>query len=273
MRLIGATSRGAYDEYIAGDAMLASLFQQVDLDEFKTSETSENQGAKKGSDDFKGEKISDDLRELMQSGRRGKDRVSVILQVDDVKSGSLSDWLKRYGVEVNSQLPRFGTLTVEVPVKALEELAARNEVHHISSNREVQAFGHVTATTGADAVRQQTTTSPLGITTNYTLNGSGIGIAVLDSGIDTNHKSFLGTANSSRVVFNKDFTGENRTDDPYGHGTHVASIAAGNGRIAQGKFSGIAPNANIINLRVLNQSGAGSVSTLLSALGFRLISE
>ena len=187
VRLIGATSRGAYDEYIAGDAMLDSLFQQVNLDDFKSAETSENQDANNGSDDFKGEKISDDLRELMQSGRRGKDRVNVILQVDDVRSGQLNDLFKRYGVEVNATMPVFGTLTVAVPVKALEELAARSEVHHISADREVQAFGHVTATTGADAVRQQTTTSALGITTNYTLDGSGIGIAVLDSGIDITH--------------------------------------------------------------------------------------
>src|SRR5512132_4148811 len=63
VRLIGATSRRAYDEYIATDARLDSLFQQVNLDEFKSSDTSENQDADKGSDGFKGEKISDDLRE------------------------------------------------------------------------------------------------------------------------------------------------------------------------------------------------------------------
>src|SRR5437764_64398 len=69
-----------------------------------------------------------------------------------------------------------------------------------------------------------------------------------------------------RVIVNKDFTGENRTDDPYGHGTHVASIAAGNGRISNAKYIGIAPNANILNLRVLNKQGAGTVSGVLAAL-------
>jgi subtilisin family serine protease len=270
VRLIGATSRGAYDEYIAGDAMLDSLFQQVNLDDFKASETSDNQDASedanKRSDDFKGEKISDDLRQLMNSANRATDRVNVILQVDDVKSGRLNDLFKRYGVEVNAQMPRLGALVVEVPVKALEELAARSEIHHLSADREVRSFGHVSATTGADLVRQQTTTSLLGGTTNYTLDGSGVGIAVLDSGIDTGHKSFLATNSSLRVVFSKDFTGENRIDDPYGHGTHVAATAAGNGRVANGKYIGIAPNANIINLRVLNSVGAGSVSALLSAL-------
>src|SRR5207302_5468536 len=56
------------------------------------------------------------------------------------------------------------------------------------------------------------------------------------------------------------------TDDPYGHGTHVASIAAGNGRISNAQYTGIAPNANLINLRVLGATGTGSTSTILSAL-------
>jgi len=272
VRLIGATSRGAYDEYIAGVAALDSLFQQVNLDDLKSSETSENEDANKGSDAgegssrFKGEKISPDLRKSMESAGSQKGRVSVILQVDDVRSAQLNDLFARYGVKVSSRMSRLGTLKVEVPVKALKELAASNEVYHLSADREVRAFGHVTATTGADAVRQQTTTSPLGEITNYKLDGSGIGIAVLDSGVDTDHESFLALDDSVRVVFSEDFTGENRTDDPYGHGTHVAATAAGNGRIANAKYTGIAPNADIINLRVLNETGAGSVSGLLSAL-------
>jgi hypothetical protein len=97
------------------------------------------------------------------------------------------------------------------------------------------------------------------------LDGTGIGIAVLDSGIDPDHQAFAG-ATGSRIIVNQDFTGENRTDDPYGHGTHVASIAAGNGLISSGKYRGVAPNANLINLRVLNSDGIGSTSGVLAAL-------
>ena len=68
----------------------------------------------------------------------------------------------------------------------------------------------------------------------------------------------------------KDFTGERRTDDPYGHGTHVARIAAGNARVSSGAYLGIAPNANLINLRVLNSQGLGTTSGLLSALDWVL---
>src|ERR671920_1009351 len=65
-------------------------------------------------------------------------------------------------------------------------------------------------------------------------------------------------------------TGEGRTDDPYGHGTHVASIVAGNGRISNASYTGVAPNANLINLRVLNSQGAGTTAYLLRALDWVL---
>jgi subtilisin family serine protease len=68
------------------------------------------------------------------------------------------------------------------------------------------------------------------------------------------------------VTFSKDFTGEGRTDDLHGHGSHVATAAAGNEIIGKGKYTGSAPNANLINLRVLNSKGTGSVSSVLGAL-------
>jgi len=82
VRLIGAASHGAFDQYIASDATLAGLFQQVNLDELKSSETSENEDGYKDSKGFRGEKISPDLRAA--AGQKG--RVNVILQVDDVNS-------------------------------------------------------------------------------------------------------------------------------------------------------------------------------------------
>src|SRR5207249_3754172 len=85
-----------------------------------------------------------------------------------------------------------------------------------------------------------------------------------------NHVAFLDRSNNRRVLFSRDFTGEGRIDDPYGHGTHVASIAAGNARISNAQYTGIAPNANLINLRVLGATGSGSVSAALSALDWVL---
>ena len=84
------------------------------------------------------------------------------------------------------------------------------------------------------------------------------------------HTAFKNDLGFSRIKASQDFTGENRIDDPYGHGTHVASIAAGNDQIANGSYTGIAPEANLINLRILDSQGTGTISSLLAALDWVL---
>src|ERR1700722_10663547 len=105
---------------------------------------------------------------------------------------------------------------------------------------------------------------------SYGLEGDGIGVAVIDSGI-YNHPD-LNAANSSksRIVYRQSFIGGVLNDD-FGHGTHVAGIVAGNGSSSdqQGAFrtfKGIAPNANILDLRVLDKNGASSDSVVIAAI-------
>ncbi|MCA1617153.1 MAG: S8 family serine peptidase, partial [Acidobacteria bacterium] len=162
------------------------------------------------------------------------------------------------------QFENFPLRVATMSARAALSLASRNEISHISLDREVRILGHLSHTTGADTVRAQQ--GPSG----NRLDGTGIGIAVLDSGIDNQHRSFLDRTGNLRVVMSQDFTGEGRTDDPYGHGTHVASIAAGNGRVSGARYIGIAPNASILNLRVLNSEGVGTTSGVITALDWVL---
>src|SRR5437588_7239672 len=65
--------------------------------------------------------------------------------------------------------------------------------------------------------------------------------------------------------------GATDASDQYGHGTHVAGIIASEGWFSTGSnfthtFKGIAPNANVINLRVLDQNGAGTDSSVIAAI-------
>ena len=73
----------------------------------------------------------------------------------------------------------------------------------------------------------------------------GIGVAVIDSGVDPNHEAL-----KNRIIATVDFTGGTGIDR-YGHGTHVAAIIAGQPD-ASGEGGGIAFGANVINLRVLD---------------------
>ena len=72
---------------------------------------------------------------------------------------------------------------------------------------------------------------------------------------------------STRVVYSKSFvTGVTSTEDDYGHGTHVASIVAGSATRNSSAYKGIAPKINLVNLKVLNSTGTGKTSDLVTAL-------
>ena len=77
---------------------------------------------------------------------------------------------------------------------------------------------------------------------------------------------------SGRIVYSQNFVPSKRDAiDAYGHGTHVAGLIAGNGAQSTGKhdfrtFYGAAPNANIINLRVLDANGTGTDSAVIAAI-------
>src|SRR5689334_4987402 len=109
---------------------------------------------------------------------------------------------------------------------------------------------------------------------NSGYTGSGIGIALIDSGISSvADLRGGGLLNSSRIVYSQNFvpTATNASDQ-YGHGTHIAGLIAGNGASSTGisyfrTFKGIAPKANLVNLRVLDANGAGSDSMVIAAIG------
>ena len=216
----------------------------------------------------KGEKISPDLREEQYKARSTDETVPVILQFNGPVSEALTALLSRNGVHVRKQFAKLNSILVELPTDVINDLAYYDEVSYASPDSEIKVLGHVNNTTGADSVRTQTNAS--GAT--YSLDGTGIGIAVIDSGMFSAHKAFGSASGVGRIKFSKDFTGENRVDDPFGHGTHVATAAAGY-RVtgtSGNRFEGVAWNANLLNLRVLNSHGTGTTSGLLSALDWVL---
>ncbi|MFJ1980354.1 S8 family peptidase [Streptomyces albogriseolus] len=92
-------------------------------------------------------------------------------------------------------------------------------------------------------------------------DGKGVKIAVLDTGVDATHPDLKG-----QVTASKNFTSAPTTGDVVGHGTHVASIAAGTGAQSKGTYKGVAPGAKILNGKVLDDSGFGDDSGILAGM-------
>ena len=93
--------------------------------------------------------------------------------------------------------------------------------------------------------------------------GSGVTVAVLDSGV-AQDPDFAGAAN--RILCSVNFADPRRSDDPGGHGTHIAGIIAGNGSRSDSEFGGVAPQANIVDVRVIGNAGSGRVSSVIRGI-------
>ncbi|MFF8840215.1 S8 family serine peptidase [Streptomyces sp. NPDC015130] len=92
-------------------------------------------------------------------------------------------------------------------------------------------------------------------------DGTGVRIAVLDTGVDRTHDDLR-----TRVVGEKNFSASPDAVDRVGHGTHVASIAAGTGARSGGAYKGVAPGAEVISGKVLDDEGFGDDSAVIAGM-------
>src|ERR1700729_2541288 len=112
--------------------------------------------------------------------------------------------------------------------------------------------------TPSDEFLQQTGATPLAAAGD---TGQGVTVAVMDTGID-NLPDFAG-----RLVGGVDLSGGNNPfEDDFGPGTFVAGLIAGNGASSNGQYSGEAPGAQLVSIKVAGASGSTDLATLISGL-------
>src|SRR5947208_1033714 len=124
-----------------------------------------------------------------------------------------------------------------------------------------------TSTPTASPLTQGTTVYPQSVNADQVVasgtTGRGVTVAVLDSGVAADPDL---TQPSNRIFASVNFADTRATSDPGGHGTHVAGIVAGNGTRSGGQFVGIAPQANIVDVRVLGRTGSGRISSVVAGI-------
>src|SRR5215472_12951531 len=167
----------------------------------------------------------------------------------------------KLGGAILEPLPLVNGLVASLDGPGILSLSNNRNVVYISSDRALSpSLSNAAPAVNAFAAWQS----------GYT--GAGVGVALIYSGVSSHPDLNGGLLGQSRVVWNQSFVaGNSNTNDQYGHGTHVAGLIAGDGANSTGSkytltFKGIAPQANIINLRVLDQNGAGTDSAVIAAI-------
>lgn len=95
-------------------------------------------------------------------------------------------------------------------------------------------------------------------------DGTGVKVAVLDTGYDTDHPDLQG-----KVLASADFIGSTSgIEDIKGHGTHVASTVAGSGAASGGLYKGVAPGAGLLIGKVLDDYGWGTDSSIIAGMNW-----
>ena len=169
--------------------------------------------------------------------------------------------IQQVGGTPGRQLRLIDAVAAEVPNVSLAVLASNVLVRRIALDRIVIGTDARTdATIGTAVARQQ-----------FGYDGSGVGVAVIDSGITDWHDDLMqsGIPGSQRIdQFVDLLNGRQAPYDDYGHGTHVAGIIAGNGYDSGGARTGIAPGVRLLILKVLDGSGRGRISDVIAAFEY-----
>ena len=205
-------------------------------------------------------KIAPDVAGTLVAGK-----IPVIVRFSAPASDLQIKWVAQLGGVLNGVLSAINGAAVSIPASALKALAADPSVIHISVDHAVKGMlEYANPAVHADTALQ------------YGFDGTGVGVAVIDSGVndhpDLRVPGVLGMPGVlSRVVYRQSFLPGGSSADNFGHGSHVAGIIAGNGYSSGGPnaihtFRGIAPNATIISLKVLDDNGNGTESAVIAAI-------
>lgn len=144
--------------------------------------------------------------------------------------------------------------------QALERVKRDSRVEFVSEDRVVTAFGKPKS----PPVPQAPQTVPTGVArVNAPANtnkGAGVGVAVIDTGIDLTHPDL-----AANIVANKNCLSSRKNgNDDNGHGTHVAgTIAALDNAVG---VVGVAPQVKLLAVKVLNSQGSGTWSSVICGI-------
>jgi len=181
-------------------------------------------------------------------------KIPVIIMFKDKDLSQQQELIKSVGGKPTITLTIINSVAAELPPKAIAALERHPSVESVYPDLEAHILeDKANEIIGADTVHQSPNT------------GNGVTVAVLDTGGTPGHPMFTGKTISCVSVFT--FGPDTVCDDLHGHGTHVAGISVGNG-IGNLAAKGVAPDADLISVKVLDRTGSGSFSGIIGGMQY-----
>lgn len=198
--------------------------------------------------------------------RAGATTFRVLLKLRPGTEGRIAESLARRGHPPRLAFASTHMLAVDLDAATLEYLSREPSVDRISSDAIVRSSG-ITWTSSTSASPENRLVRSLGME-NWAPDGRGVVVAVIDSGVVANSNLQSAAKYDFTRGIAKKASGGDLRFDPYGHGSHVASLIGNVGAADDVPYRGVAAGASVLALKVLDANGAGYTSNVIAAIEF-----
>ncbi|HZU72828.1 MAG TPA: S8 family serine peptidase [Acidimicrobiales bacterium] len=194
----------------------------------------------------------------------GRLPVSVIVQARSGQVATALMAVRAHGGRVGARLEIINGFEAELAPSALRAVAASTAIVAVTANRVGHFDSAPTLKNGVPTASNFVASTGAAKAWSQGDYGQGVGVAVIDTGISPMDDV------AGRVVYGPDLSGEGSVFDTFGHGTVMGGLIAGSGADSAtnpgGAYTGIAPEATLVAVKVAGVSGAVDVSTMLQAM-------
>ena len=184
---------------------------------------------------------------------------SVIVRERHPASAAAETLVRGAGGRVTKELPLIGAFAATISGRGLARLSSAPAIRSLWSNGWVHMESALSRydSSPPNTVWQKA----IGLPTAWKhVSGAGVTVALLDTGVIQTPD--LG----DRVVARVDLTPDHDGFDRFGHGTHMAGIIAGDGTVSAGTWTGVAPKAKLVSVKVAGADGSTDVSEVIAGL-------